>query len=144
MKVTGSSSVGQAGQAKGARPGAAGALFTPIRPAVAGEAAAVSSARGVAGVGSLDALIALQEVGGPLERKRRAVARAGRLLDSLDAIKLAVLEGRVTPAILDGLARGVREQRQATDDPNLESLLAEIETRAGVELAKLEMSQAGR
>ena len=39
------------------------------------------------------------------------------------------------------LARGVREQREGTDDPRLESLLGEIELRAGVELAKLEMAR---
>lgn len=144
MKVTGSGGVGQTGQAKGARPSSGGAAFTPIRPSGVGETAAASSAHAVAGVSSLAALLALQEVGGPLERKRRAVSRAGRLLDSLDAVKLAVLDGAVTPAMLNDLARGMREQRQATDDANLESLLLEIETRAGVELAKLEMSAAGR
>ena len=47
----------------------------------------------------------------------------------------------MTPAILERLARGVREQREGTDDPRLESLLGEIELRAGVELAKLEMAR---
>jgi hypothetical protein len=32
----------------------------------------------------------------------------------------------------------VREQRALTDDPRLEGVLDEIETRAAVELAKLE------
>jgi hypothetical protein len=32
----------------------------------------------------------------------------------------------------------VREQRSLTDDPRLEGVLDEIETRAAVELAKLE------
>jgi hypothetical protein len=36
------------------------------------------------------------------------------------------------------LTRAVREQRALTDDPGLEGLLDEIETRAAVELAKLE------
>ena len=144
MKVTGSGGVSQTGQAKGARPSAGGAAFAPIMPGSLFETSATSSAQGVAGVGSLAALIALQEVGGPTERRRNAVSRAGRLLDSLDAVKLAVLDGEMSPALLQSLARGVREQRQATDDPNLEALLIEIETRAGVELAKLEMSGAGR
>ena len=39
----------------------------------------------------MDALLALQEVDGPLERRRRAVRRGGRLLDALDAVKLALL-----------------------------------------------------
>jgi hypothetical protein len=36
----------------------------------------------------------------------------------------------------------IREQREGTDDPGLEGLLNEIETRAVVELAKLEMARA--
>jgi len=39
---------------------------------------------------------------------------------------------------LERLARAIREQRSATEDPALEGLLDEIETRAAVELAKLE------
>lgn len=143
MKVTGSSGVGQAGQAKAAR-ATGGAVFTPIRPGGVGETAAATSAHAVAGVGSLAALIALQEVGGPLERKRRAVNRAGKLLDSLDTLKIALLDDAVTPAMLDDLARTVHEQRENTDDPGLEAVLAEIEMRAGVELAKLEMGGASR
>ncbi len=143
MKITGSGRVGTSGPAKGSGPSRGGAVFSPIMPGAAQEAASVSGPHAVAGVGSLEALIALQEVGGPLERRRRAVSRAGRLLDSLDAVKVALLDGRMSPAILEGLARGVREQRQATDEPGLESLLNEIETRAGVELAKLEMARSG-
>ena len=46
--------------------------------------------------------------------------------------------------MLDDLARTVHEQRENTDDPGLEAVLAEIEMRAGVELAKLEMGGASR
>jgi hypothetical protein len=140
MKVTGSGGVGRTGQAKGARPAGSGVAFTPIRPGGVAETNAAAGARAVTAVSSLDALLALQDVGGPLERRRRAVSRAGRLLDSLDEVRLAVLDGAVTPAILERLARGVREQRESTDDPRLEGLLGEIEMRAGVELAKLEMA----
>ena len=35
-------------------------------------------------------------------------------------------------------ASAVREERATTDDPKLEGLLDEIETRAAVEIAKLE------
>ena len=48
---------------------------------------------GVGGVSSVDALIALQDVGGPLERRRRAVGRAGRILDVLDEVKVAIVPG---------------------------------------------------
>ncbi len=86
----------------------------------------------------VDALIALQDVGGPLERKRRAVRRAGRLLDALDDIKISLLSGDLSSADLDRLRRAIRDERDQTDDPRLEAVLNDIELRAAVEMAKLE------
>jgi hypothetical protein len=77
-------------------------------------------------------------VGSPLERKRRSVSRAGRLLDALDGIKVSLLGGDLSMNDLDRLSRAIREERAATEDPKLEGLLDDIETRAAVELAKLE------
>jgi hypothetical protein len=98
----------------------------------------MAASGGVSGVSSLQALLALQEVGGPLERRRRAVGRASKILDVLEGLKIELLEGTVHPSMLEGLTRAVREQRSITDDPKLEGLLDEVETRAAVELAKLE------
>jgi hypothetical protein len=75
-------------------------------------------------------------------RPRRAVGRAGRLLDLLDGIKIALLEGRIGGDALIRLQGAIREQRSVTDDPRLEALLDEIETRAAVEAAKLEQARA--
>jgi hypothetical protein len=92
------------------------------------------------GVGSIDVLLALQEVGGPLERRRKAVRRAGVILDVLDEVKLALLDGAVPPDALGRLISAVRLERGGADDPQLQGLLDEIETRAAVEMAKIEMS----
>lgn len=89
----------------------------------------------------VDALLALQEVGSPLERRRRSVRRAGRLLDELEGLKVALLGGDLGLTDLDRLTRAAREQREVTDDPKLESVLDEIETRAQVEIAKLEVTR---
>lgn len=142
MKVSGARGVGSAGSARGASraPGGQGGFSLPT---VSGAGAATEVARGmgVSGVGSVDALIALQDVGGPLERRRRAVSRAGRILDVLDEVKLALIDGEVSGRDLDRLLRAVREERMATEDGPLEGLLNEIETRAAVELAKLEQAR---
>jgi hypothetical protein len=103
----------------------------------------VAQAGGVAGIGSLDALLALQADLDPMERKRRAVKRAGGLLDILDALKLATLDGDVSTGTLSKLKSAVREHRESTDDPKLEAILNEIETRAAVEQAKLEQARLG-
>lgn len=142
MKVTGSSGVGSLGSARGASRAAGGKGGFSLPSVSAGGAAPdVARSSGVTGVGSLDALIALQDVGGPLERRRRAVGRAGRILDVLDEVRLALIDGEVTGPALDRLMRAVREERMTTDDGRLEDVLNEIETRAAVELAKLEQAR---
>jgi len=138
MKVSGPAAPSAAAGARPARsPGAAGG-FQPIMAPTASGATGVSGAGGVSQISSLDALIALQEVGGPLERRRRATGRASRILDALDELKVELLAGGLTPTVVEALARAVRDQRALTDDPRLEVVLDEIETRAAVELAKLE------
>ena len=100
--------------------------------------------RSVSSVIGVEALLALQDVESPTERKRRSVKRAGRLLDQLDALKVALLGGELSGAQIENLTRALREQRAATEDPKLEGLLDEIETRAAVELAKLESAARPR
>jgi hypothetical protein len=124
------------------RPSAAGGAFQPTGPGAAGATAAGARPGAATGVTSLDALLALQEVGGPLERRRRAVARAGKILDSLDGVRLALLGGGGADRALAELTAAVRDSRSGTEDPTLEGVLDEIETRAAVELAKSEMARA--
>jgi hypothetical protein len=91
----------------------------------------------------VDALLAMQQMPTATERKRKAVKRAGRILDHLDDLKLSMLDSAPTDDALDKLAVAVREARDDTTDPGLEAVLNEIETRAAVELAKREMSRKG-
>jgi hypothetical protein len=140
MKVTGSTSAPKTGAAAPTRPSAGG--FTLPNVNTAAEAAAPARAASVGGVASLQALIALQEMGGPLERKKKAMDRGARILDVLDQIKVAMLDGELNSGALDRLTRAIREERSQTDEPGLEDLLNEIETRAAVEQAKLQMSRA--
>ncbi len=139
MKVTGPSGVGSAQGPRQAR-GAGGGGFQVAMPAAAAGPSQVSSVSANAGVMGVEALIALQDVGSPTERKRRAVRRAGRILDVLDEIKVALLDGDLSSEGLDRLRRAVREERANADDPKLEAVLDEIEVRAAVEVAKLERS----
>jgi hypothetical protein len=142
MKVSGAGPVGSTGAARASRPASGGgAAFAPIGVGGASDVARPAASAGVSTVASLEALMALQEVGGPLERRRRAAARGGRLLDALEQLKIGMLEGALPRAAVEALARDAREQRQATDDPGLDGVLAEIEMRAAVELAKLEQAR---
>jgi hypothetical protein len=139
MKVNGTSGVGAAGGPGRARPaGGGGQGFQIPAVEVASGPAQMARTSSLSGVMSVDTILALQDVGGPLERKRRAVGRASRMLDALDDMKISLLSGELTGADINRLQQAVRDQRDRTDDPKLEDVLNEIETRAAVELAKLE------
>lgn len=139
MKVGGSGAAAsaQAPAARSASAAPAGGFSLPEVDAAA-EAIPASQLGGATGVGSIDALLALQGVSGPLERRRKAVRRASVLLDVLDDLKVSLLEGGVPRQTLGRLIEAIRQERAQTGDANLEGLLDEIETRAAVELAKLE------
>jgi hypothetical protein len=134
MKISGPNASQSAAPARVGKGAASSGGFS--LSATAGAADAAAPAGGVAGVSSVGALLALQAVEDPLERRRRAVNRAGRILDALDGLKIALLEGSASPGGLESLMKAVREERAAADDERLQGLLNEIETRAAVELAK--------
>lgn len=136
MRVTGTSSVSSSSSARGGVRAAGG--FSVAEASETEASAQASPASALSGVSSIDALLALQAVGGPLERRRRAIGRAGKILDVLDDVKVALLDGEVLPDALDRLVVAVREERDETEDPRLEGVLDEIEMRAAVEMAKLE------
>ena len=133
MRVGGSSgaSVVNGG---GARKPAAAPGFTTAQGA--DPLASAAPATGSAAVAGLDALLMLQEPDDAVSRQRRAVRRAGGLLDKLDALKLAVLGEGDAQQALHRLAHAARERRGAVDDSELTDLLDAVETRAAVELAK--------
>ncbi len=140
MKVTGPSGIGSSSGARPAR-SAGGDGFRLAMPGAAGGVSQASSVSATQGVMGVEALLALQDIGSPLERKRRAVRRAGRILDVLDEVKVALLEGELSSADLDRLRRALRDERDNTDDPGLEAVLNDIELRAAVEVAKLEQAR---
>jgi hypothetical protein len=142
MKVTGSKIGGATRIGAGAPSAPASGRFAVSGAGPARESPAAARTAGVSGVASLDALLALQELEGPVERRRRAVGRASRILDVLEDMKLALLDGDMQPGDLARLLTAVREERSSTEDPRLEGVLDEIETRAAVELAKREVSGA--
>lgn len=88
-------------------------------------------------VASMDALLSLQEVPDATARRSAGVRRGQDLLDQLDEIRFALLAGTMPTERLGQIVRLVRARREAFDDPKLTGILAEIELRAAVELAKL-------
>ncbi len=79
----------------------------------------------------VDALLVLQRVPDPEERRQRAARRGARLLD-----------GVLPEATLRELRLGLAELEAVPDQPQLQAVLTEIAVRVEVELAKLEQAAA--
>ena len=112
------------------------AKFSVGETASAETAAAAMEVAGASSVQSVDAILALQSVGDFTEARRKATSRAYNLLDILDELKIALLEGGLPRAKLVALMDVLQTRRDATQDEHLEAALDEVETRAAVELAK--------
>ena len=87
-------------------------------------------------VGGIDALIALQGIEDPLERRRRAVKHGRRALDALDELKLALLSGTLERSTLLRLKAVAGDLKDGSGDEKLDHALGKIQLRVAVELAK--------
>jgi hypothetical protein len=92
-------------------------------------------------IGGLETLLALQGVEEPGEKRRRAVKRGRNALDALDALKLGLLSGTLDTGALARLKSAASGLSEATGDPGLDNVMAEIDLRVEVELAKIGMPQ---
>ena len=111
MRIHGSNGTALASAPATARRSAGGA-FTVSEQEAPRNSAAAGSLRAVS---TVDALIALQGVETPTERKKRAVAKGRKALDVLDTLKLSLLDGSVdgsTLARLKVAAEGLGEQTE--------------------------------
>jgi hypothetical protein len=102
--------------------------------------AAPSGTSGVSTLAGIDALIALQGVESGTERRRKAVGRGKSALDALDALKIALLSGTLDLTSAERLRTLAIGLQESSGDPALDQVLAEIELRVQVELAKIQVS----
>jgi len=96
-----------------------------IRAAVAPKAAA-----------NIDALLAMQGIEDPVERRKRSVQRGKGALDVLDDLKIGLLSGNFDTSTMSRLRDAAANLKSSSGDPGLDSVLSEIELRVEVELAK--------
>ena len=86
--------------------------------------------------GNIDALLALQGVEDPTERRKRSLARGRGALDVLDELKLGLLTGNLDASTVNRLRDAAANLKSSSGDPGLDAVLSEIELRVEVELAK--------
>ena len=96
-----------------------------IRAAVAPKAAA-----------NIDALLAMQGIEDPVERRKRSVQRGKGALDVLDDLKIGLLSGNFDASTVNRLRDAAANLKSSSGDPGLDEVLSEIELRVEVELAK--------
>jgi hypothetical protein len=86
--------------------------------------------------GNIDALLAMQGVEDPVERRKRSVARGRGALDVLDDLKIGLLSGNFDASTVSRLRDAAANLKSTSGDPGLDAVLSEIELRVEVELAK--------
>ena len=116
---------------------ASGGTFNVSEPASQQPSSAAVALRTLGGI---DALIALQGVEDPLERRRRVVKQGRRALDALDEVKLGLLSGTLDQGTMLRLKAVAADLKEGSGDARLDTVLAEIDLRVEVELAKAGMS----
>ena len=119
----------QAGGAK--RAGTSGFSLPDLSSANDARAATAPRA-----AGNIDALLAMQSVEDSVERRQRSVKRGRSALDVLDDLKIGLLSGSLDGATVQRLRNAAADLKSSSGDAGLDHVLAEIELRVEVELAK--------
>jgi hypothetical protein len=86
--------------------------------------------------GNIDALLAMQGIEDPVERRKRSVQRGRGALDVLDDLKIGLLSGNFDASTVNRLRDAAANLKSTSGDPGLDAVLSEIELRVEVELAK--------
>lgn len=105
----------------------------PDETASATETRAAAAPKATTGI---DALLAMQGIEDPTEKRKRSVQRGKRALDVLDDLKIGLLSGNFDTSTVSRLREAAANLKSSSGDPGLDSVLSEIELRVEVELAK--------
>jgi hypothetical protein len=132
MRIYGPNGTTLGSQAGNVRRTSTGGFALPDA-ASAPEARAAVAPKAAAGI---DALLALQGIEDPLERRKRSVQRGRRALDVLDDLKIGLLSGNFDASTVSRLRDAAANLKSSSGDPGLDKVLSEIELRVEVELAK--------
>ncbi|MXP10445.1 flagellar assembly protein FliX [Pseudoblastomonas halimionae] len=106
--------------------------------AAAGESAPPAPVQPTPPLGSVQMLVTLAAYDPDKERRRKMAEQGAEGLDELEALQVELATGGATPDRLEELAEWVAQLEQPTD-PVLASIVADIELRVRVELAKFDI-----
>lgn len=102
-----------------------------------------AEAHPTAGIGAATSasLLGFQEVDADQMERHKAFKRGRLTLEALSQLRDALLMGTLPLATIERLEKLVASERAQVTDPALSSILDEIELRAAVEIAKLEVAR---
>jgi hypothetical protein len=133
MRIYGPNGIAPGLPASGPKRVSGSGFSLPEEPSASSETRATSAARPTA---NIDALLALQGIEDPLERRKRSVQRGKGALDVLDDLKMGLLSGSFDASTMARLRSAAANLKDSSGDPGLDAVLSEIELRVEVELAK--------
>ncbi|MBS0533589.1 MAG: flagellar assembly protein FliX [Proteobacteria bacterium] len=133
MRITGTNATSLSATPSAARRAGGGGTFSLSDSETP---SGTSSATGLRSIANLDGLLALQGIDDLLERKKRGAAKGRRALDVLDELKLGMIDGSLDTATVARLRVAAEGLTESTGDAGLDGVLAEIDLRVAVELAK--------
>jgi hypothetical protein len=136
MRIYGPNGAAVANTPAPARRAGSGSSFTVSEEEAPRNTSAAPPLRSIS---TLDALMALQGVEDPLERKKRAVAKGRNALDVLDDLKLGLIDGSVDGSTISRLKVAAEGLTETTGDSGLDTVMDEINLRVAVELAKADI-----
>lgn len=94
---------------------------------------------GTAPITSVNNLLSLQEMPSATDGRSKGIQRAEGLIEHLEAIRHGLLLGQISKKRLLDIVKALEVQREKNLDPGLVQIINDIELRAKVELAKLEI-----
>ena len=90
-------------------------------------------------ISSVDAVVGMQEITDDNKDERGAKNRANLILNKLEDIRMGLLLGEIPKSNLEELSKVLEVARESSVDSKLLEIIDDIELRAKIELAKLEI-----
>jgi len=140
MEIKGTGPVGSAGVRRVSR----GTVSSDsiFKASDAGETPRAQTVSGPGPIAAVETILTLQGFDDSTDGRSKGLAQGQDLLDMLDQVRDGLLAGVIPRATLNRLATAVSRRQENFVDPKLQQVLDEIDLRARVELAKLEMADA--
>jgi len=103
------------------------------------DAKTAAALTGTGPIAAVDTILALQGVEDSADQRTHGVNHGDELLRLLDEVRDGLLAGGIPRPTLSRLAHAISKRRESFADEKLQNVLDEIDLRARVELAKLEL-----